>query len=79
LAAPNSYPRPSAPPLVFSRAIPPARAYAGFADFHFYRVIIERGHLVTGFGKIAWIEAQDLRFAADTAALERPNRTLLAT
>jgi hypothetical protein len=46
-----------------------AAAYAGFADFHLYRVEIERGHLVAGFGRINWIEAADLRFLADASAL----------
>src|SRR5215469_12879468 len=39
---------------------PSAEAYAGFSDFQLYRVAIERGHSVAGFGKIAWIEAQAL-------------------
>jgi putative heme iron utilization protein len=52
----------------FSRFIarhPAAASYAGFADFRLYRVEIERGHLVAGFGRIAWIEAEDLRLAGD--------------
>jgi heme iron utilization protein len=43
--------------------------YSGFGDFRLYRVAVERGHLVAGFGKIHWIESRDLMFAADTAAL----------
>jgi heme iron utilization protein len=39
---------------------PSAEAYAGFSDFDLYRVTIDRGHLVAGFGKIAWIEAAAL-------------------
>jgi putative heme iron utilization protein len=39
---------------------PSASAYAGFSDFDLYRIAIERGHLVAGFGKIAWIEAARL-------------------
>ena len=39
---------------------PSAQTYAGFADFHLYRITIERGHFVAGFGRIAWIEATDL-------------------
>jgi putative heme iron utilization protein len=39
---------------------PSAAAYAGFGDFQLYRVSIERGHVVAGFGKIAWIEAAEL-------------------
>lgn len=37
-----------------------AQTYAGFADFHLYRISIERGHFVAGFGRIAWIEGPDL-------------------
>ena len=48
---------------------PASTAYAGFADFHLYRVAIERGHLVAGFGRIAWIAGEHLRFAADASAL----------
>jgi putative heme iron utilization protein len=53
----------------FTARHPSAAAYAGFADFHLYRVTIERGHLVAGFGRINWIETADLRFAGDAAAL----------
>jgi hypothetical protein len=43
--------------------------YSGFADFRLYRVAVERGHLVAGFGRIHWIESRDLLFSADAAAL----------
>jgi putative heme iron utilization protein len=43
---------------------PSAAAYAGFSDFDLYRVTIERGHLVAGFGKIRWVEAAALLSAA---------------
>lgn len=39
---------------------PSAGAYAGFSDFDLYRVVIARGHLVAGFGKIRWIEAAEI-------------------
>ncbi len=39
---------------------PDAAMYAGFKDFHFYKVTPERAHLVAGFGKIRWIEAAEL-------------------
>jgi putative heme iron utilization protein len=39
---------------------PDAAMYAGFKDFHFYRVAVERAHLVAGFGKIRWLEAGEL-------------------
>ncbi len=47
---------------------PGAAGYAGFADFGFWRLAIERAHLVAGFGKIVWIDAADLRFDASAAA-----------
>src|SRR5712692_9384323 len=53
----------------FAARHPASTGYAGFADFHLYRVVVERGHLVAGFGRIAWIEAEDLRFPADASAL----------
>lgn len=39
---------------------PDAAMYAGFKDFHFYRVAVERTHLVAGFGKIRWIDRAEL-------------------
>ena len=43
---------------------PSAELYAGFADFHLYRVEVARAHLVAGFGRIHWIEAPELLAAA---------------
>jgi putative heme iron utilization protein len=39
---------------------PDAEMYAGFKDFHVYRVAIERAHLVAGFGKIRWLTSDEL-------------------
>lgn len=39
---------------------PDAEMYAGFKDFAFYRVAVERAHLVAGFGKIRWLSAVEL-------------------
>ena len=39
---------------------PSASLYAGFSDFHVYKVTIARGHSVAGFGRIAWMEAEAL-------------------
>jgi putative heme iron utilization protein len=39
---------------------PEAALYAGFRDFGFYRISIERAHLVAGFGRIRWIDYADL-------------------
>lgn len=35
---------------------PDAAQYAGFTDFHLYRVAILRAHLVAGFGRIHWVD-----------------------
>ena len=35
-----------------------ARGYAAFSDFNFYRLAIERAHLVAGFGRIHWVSAE---------------------
>lgn len=40
---------------------PDAEMYASFKDFGFFRVVVERAHLVGGFGKIRWLTAQELR------------------
>jgi len=34
-----------------------ATSYVDFKDFHFYRMAVERAHLVAGFGRIHWLEA----------------------
>jgi putative heme iron utilization protein len=39
---------------------PSAAIYADFTDFRLYRIAVERGHLVAGFGRIHWIAAADL-------------------
>ena len=39
---------------------PDAALYAGFKDFGFYRIAVERAHLVGGFGKIRWIDGAEL-------------------
>ena len=45
----------------FLRHHPDAAMYAGFGDFNFYTVALERTHLVGGFGKIRWIAPAELR------------------
>jgi putative heme iron utilization protein len=70
-----------ADPLALARfrARHPASAfYAGFADFHLYRVAIERGHLVAGFGRIAWIETEQLRFGGAATALAKAEAEIVA-
>jgi len=44
---------------------PAAKLYAGFADFHLYRVTVARAHLVAGFGKIHWVAARELLVTPD--------------
>jgi len=39
---------------------PEAEGYAGFRDFAFYRMAVETGHLVAGFGRIVDLKAADL-------------------
>ena len=39
-----------------------AADYADFGDFAFYRLAVERGHLVAGFGKIEWIDRDALLY-----------------
>jgi hypothetical protein len=53
----------------FTAHHPTSSVYSGFTDFRLYRVAVERGHLVAGFGRIHRIEARDLLSAPDTAAL----------
>jgi heme oxygenase (biliverdin-IX-beta and delta-forming) len=43
---------------------PSAALYAGFKDFHTYRIELERAHLVAGFGRIEWIEREQLLLPA---------------
>lgn len=57
---------------------PDAEQYARFADFHLYRVAIGRGHLVAGFGRIAWVEAEELRFAGDAELLAEAEPEIVA-
>ncbi len=47
---------------------PGAEGYADFADFGFWRLTVERAHLVAGFGKIAWIDAADALLGTEDAA-----------
>ena len=48
---------------------PSAALYAGFKDFALYRMEVARAHLVAGFGRIHWIEAQELLLRDDVAWL----------
>jgi putative heme iron utilization protein len=57
---------------------PEAAVYAGFADFRLYRVRVERGHLIAGFGRISWIAGEELRVAGDCAGLAATEAAILA-
>jgi putative heme iron utilization protein len=62
----------------FAARHPASAVYAGFADFHLCRVAIERGHLVAGFGRIAWVEGEHLRFSGDVSALAAAESEIVA-
>jgi heme oxygenase (biliverdin-IX-beta and delta-forming) len=44
----------------YLRRYPSAAEYASFADFKLYQFTIERAHLVGGFGKIHWIDGDEI-------------------
>jgi heme oxygenase (biliverdin-IX-beta and delta-forming) len=62
----------------FTARHPSSARYAGFADFRIYRVVVERGHLVAGFGHIEWIDGADLLFPGDMTALGVAEPTIVA-
>jgi hypothetical protein len=62
----------------FTARHPSASDYAGFGDFRVYRVTIGRGHLVAGFGRIAWVEPDELRFAGAAQALAEAEAEIVA-
>lgn len=47
---------------------PESEMFAGFADFNFYEMTVERAHIVAGFGVIHWIGPDALLF--DTSGFE---------
>jgi len=47
---------------------PESEMFAGFGDFNFYSMTVERAHVVAGFGVIHWIDPGDLLF--DTTGFE---------
>ena len=58
---------------------PDAAMYAGFKDFNLYRVVVERAHLVAGFGRIHWLDAEDVLLdGADAAGLAASEAQILA-
>lgn len=57
---------------------PGAAGYADFRDFAFYRIVVERAHLVAGFGRIEWVEAAQLFLPEANAALAKAESGILA-
>lgn len=55
-----------------------ARGYAGFRDFHFYRIDVTRAHLVAGFGRIHWIEAEGFLYRGEWEKLAQAEADILA-
>jgi putative heme iron utilization protein len=62
----------------FAARHPASAVYGRFADFRLYRVLIERGHLVAGFGRIAWVDGEHLRSADDMSALAAAEPEIVA-
>jgi hypothetical protein len=52
----------------FVRRHPSAELYAGFHDFHLYRMCVTRAHLVAGFGRIHWIDSDQLLHRSNDTA-----------
>jgi heme iron utilization protein len=64
---------PDADPVLRRRYLsrhPRAGFYAGFADFRIYRFILERCHLVAGFGKVRWLDAGEVNDEAPWREIE---------
>lgn len=57
---------------------PAAALYAGFADFRLYRLAVSRAHLVAGFGRIDWIDAEALLLPATSPTLAAAEADILA-
>lgn len=55
---------------------PSAEDYADFADFHLYRVTVDRARLVAGFGRIRWVAADDI-LLGDVGTLASDEATIL--
>ena len=62
----------------FTARHPSSALYAGFADFRLYRVAVERGHLVAGFGRIDWVDGADLLFDGETGPLAAAEAEIVA-
>ncbi len=73
--------RPTKDPRHHARILarhPSTAFYAGFGDFGYYRVEIERAHLIGGFGRTHWIDRAELILGADAVgSLPEEEATLL--
>ncbi len=61
----------------FTRRHPAAGRYAGFGDFHLYRLQASRAHLVAGFGRIRWIDGAEVLLAGDHSALAEAEPSII--
>ena len=57
---------------------PDAADYADFADFGFFRLHVERAHLVAGFGRIHWAGRSDVLYAGEWSALAEREAEIVA-
>lgn len=58
---------------------PAARTYAGFGDFAFYKMTVERLHYVGGFARARWLDATAAVLAPDLCAdVEQHEQDILA-
>lgn len=72
---------PASDPRLLSRFTarhPSSAGYASFADFRLYRVAVERGHLVAGFGRIEWVEGEALTLRGDYRSFAGEEAALVA-
>ena len=61
----------------YLRRYPSAAEYASFADFKLYQFTIERAHLVAGFGKIHWIDSDELNVSPHFLSIEECETDIL--
>lgn len=63
----------------FLRRHPEAAEYVDFADFGFFRIAVERAHLVAGFGRVYWIDSGEMGLGMpSTAALAEAETSIVA-
>jgi len=63
----------------FTARHPGSGFYAGFKDFHLFRMVVDRAHLVAGFGRIHWMDGAMVTLdAPDAAALAEEESGVVA-